>query len=275
MNTILVATDFSDSAQNALDLAILLARSRQASLLLLHSVAVYPALETVAAPPVFAQNADSYSSAKTSLEQKAAQIREQGIACEIRLETGSVTEVIRQLVEQQLIDLVVVGRTGTGNWFMELIGNHASDLVSALTVPVLMVPPDWPVTEIKQIAYATQLEFDETEVLREVFDLAQSLGASVALVKVNVPFEPNIHPDADYLADIREAFSRESYEVVTRDADTVSEGVVQVAEEVGANLLVLASHHRNLLTQLINPSKSKQVLAKSSLPTLVFPLEAM
>lgn len=275
MTTILVATDLSDGARNAIDLAVLLARSQGAGLLLLQSVTDYPTPETLGAPPMLVDKADSPPTANADLEQKAAQIRAQGVVCEIKLDTGSVTESIRRVIGQQPVDLVVVGRTSTGNWFTELFGSQASDLVSALMVPVLMVPPDWTLTDINQIAYATQLEFDETDALRQVFDLAKSLTASVFLLKVNVPFEPNIHPDADYLNDIRKAFPGESYEVITRDADTVSEGVVAIAQEIGADLLVLTSHHRNLLTQLINPSKARQVLVTSSLPTLVFPLESL
>jgi nucleotide-binding universal stress UspA family protein len=190
------------------------------------------------------------------------------------LETGSLTELARQMVQENGVDLVVVGRTETSTgWLAQLFGSQASDLLEALDVPVLMVPPEAETPVFRQILYATQLEFDERAVLRQVFDWAKTLGASVRLVKLDVPFEPNIHRDEDYLKDIKTAFAGESYEFIQREAETVSGGLSDAARDLGADLLVLTSHHRSFLDQLVNPSKARQVLLQSPVPTLVFPLE--
>lgn len=272
MKTLLVTTDFSDHSHVTLRVAAALAQRLQSRIALLHSVPIYPAAEPLTTVDVGLN--DQYEVSKKGLENQAEALRQQGIAVETILEGGSLSELVRDAVQEKSADLVVVGRTETSTgWLAQLLGNQASDLVEALDVPVLMVPPDAPVTELHKILYATQLEFDEREILRQVFSLAKTLGASVQLVKLNVPFEPNIHRDKDYLADIERAFANETYEFVRREAETVSGGLSDAARELGADLLVLCSHHRTFFDQLINPSKARQVLLQSPVPTLVFPLE--
>lgn len=272
MKTLLATTDFSEHSHTTLRVTAALAQRLQSRVLLLHSVPIYPTAEPLTTVDIGFN--DQYEASKNALERQAETLRQQGIPVEILLEGGSLSELVRDAVQEKAADLVVVGRTETSTgWLAQLMGNQASDLVEALDVPVLMVPPDAPVSEFHKILYATQLEFDERVILRQVFDLAKLLGASVQLVKLNVPFEPNIHRDKDYIADIERAFAGETYELLQRKADTVSGGLSDAARELSADLLVLCSHHRTFLDQLINPSKARQVLLQSPVPTLVFPLE--
>lgn len=272
MKTLLVTTDFSEHSHTTLRVAATLANRLQGRIVLLHSVPIYPASEPLTTVDVGLS--EQYETSKTKLDEQAETLRQAGVPVETLLEGGSLSELVRDAVEEKAADLVVVGRTETSTgWLAQLLGNQASDLVEALDVPVLMVPPDAPVAEFRNILYATQLEFDERDILRQVFDLANVLGASVRLVKLDVPFEPNIHRDRDYVADIERAFAGETYELLRREAETVSGGLADAARELGADLLVLCSHHRTFLDQLINPSKARQVLLRSPVPTLVFPLE--
>jgi len=272
MKTLLVTTDFSEHSRTTLRVAAALAGRLHGHVVLLHSVPIYPAAEPLTTVDVGLS--EQYETSKTKLEEQAELLRQADVSVETLLEGGSLSELVRDAVQEKSADLVVVGRTETSTgWLARLLGNQASDLVEALDVPVLMVPPDAPVAEFHKILYATQLEFDEREILRQVFDLAKRLDSSVQLVKLNVPHEPNIHRDKDYIADIEGTFAGESYELLQRKAETVSGGLSDAARELGADLLVLCSHHRTFLDQLINPSKARQVLLQSPVPTLVFPLE--
>ncbi len=272
MKTILVTTDFSEHSHTTVRLAAAMAQRTQGHLILVHSVPLYPASEPLTTVDIGLS--EQYESSKSQLEKQAESLRQPGLSIETVLESGSLGEMTRQLVKEKSVELVVVGRTETSTgWLAQLFGSQASDLVEALDVPVLMVPPGAVVGDFHKILYATQLEFDERAVLRRVFAWAKLLGASVQLVKLNVPFEPNIHRDEDYLHDIKKTFAGESFEFSGREAETVSGGLSEAAAELGADVLVLTSHHRSFLDQLINPSKARQVLLQSPVPTMVFPLE--
>ena len=98
------------------------------------------------------------------------------------------------------------------------------------------------------------------------------LGANVALTKVNAPFEPDIQSDQQFIEQIKSAFVKETFSIDTTISNSVTEGILTTAAERGVNLIVLAAHHRNFLTQLIDPSKSKQVIIRSDIPVLTYQL---
>ncbi|MBC7891629.1 MAG: universal stress protein [Sphingobacteriaceae bacterium] len=275
MKRLLVATDFSAQSHPVLAWAAQFALALPAKVVLLHAQSIaYPATELPTDPMVMLAPLPDEGAAQTALDRQADDLRQQGIACETRLVSDDLTEALRDDVAETPTDFVVLGRRAEASdgWLAQLFGTSATDVVAKLNVPVLMVPAEASEGPVRRIVYATQLEWDETAVLRQTFDLARALGASVQLVKLNAPFEPNLARDEDFIADIRQNFSEESFELTTREADTVSGGLVAFAEEVGADLLILTSHHHSLLDQLITPSKAKQVLVQTTLPTLVFPL---
>ncbi len=275
MKRLLVATDFSAQSRPVLAWAAQFALVLPAEVLLLHAQPItYPATELPTDPMGMLAPLPDEGAAQTALDRQADGLRQQGIACETRLVLNDLTDALRDAVAETPTDFVVLGRRAEASdgWLAQLFGTSATDVVAKLDVPVLMVPGEASAAPVRRIVYATQLEWNETAVLRQTFDLARALGASVQLVKLNAPFEPNLARDEDFIADIRRNFSEESFELTTREADTVSGGLVAFAEEAGADLLILTSHHHSLLDQLITPSKAKQVLVQTTVPTLVFPV---
>ncbi|MFT4032931.1 MAG: universal stress protein [Siphonobacter sp.] len=274
MKNILIATDFSENAKPAVEWALQLACHTNSTLHILHTyLPVYPMTETVAGPSVMVEWEETYRvSAQERMDKLAVELKTRCPKVETHLELGPLTTVIEELVTDSSIDLVVMGRSESGGWIFELLGSAATQLIDDISVPVLVVPAEVTQFKIERIAYATQLEFDELKVLKEIYQWADDLNASVQLINVQTEREPNINSDEDALEEIRAAFPTRHTMVLQRTAHSVEEGINELVIDTEADLLVTASHHRNLFTQIVNPSNSRKLLLHSHIPTMVFSL---
>lgn len=274
MNNILIATDFSDNSNKALQYAILIAKATKSDLYLVHTY-----LPRYVEPGIYA-DADTMQKAlddqKDALYSKmvplATQVEESGVKCHVALEMNDVISGVFDIVEKNNIDLIVMGRTGSGGFLSKLIGSNAAHITAKAHVPVLTIPNQVEDVKIDKILYATQLEFDENHILSQVFELSHQLGASVALTKINAPFEPDVQSDKQFVEQIKAAFVKENFTLDTTISNSVTEGILTTANERDIDLIVLAAHHRNFLSQLIDPSKSKQVIIRSDIPVLTYQL---
>ena len=73
------------------------------------------------------------------------------------------------------------------------------------------------------------------------------------------------------LAEIQQSFSREGISVDTKIIRGVaaSEGIVQIANEIGADLFILGSHGRTGVKKMMLGSVAQNVLTQSPVPVLV------
>lgn len=275
MKNILVATDFSENSQKALQYATLLAKAYKAKIYLLHTYLPYFVEPGIYADSLMMQEAlnEQYESMNAKFIPLVKELEEAGIEHETLLELNDVTSGIFDAIEEHEIDFLVIGRTGSGGFINKLIGSNAAHITAKASIPVLAIPQQLENVGIKQILYATQLEYEECDVLAEVFALAQKLGAKVNLVKVEASFEPDIQADKQFIDQIKGTFVKEDFEITKVTAGNVTEGILKTAKAQESDLIILAAHHRNFLSQIIDPSKSKQVIISSPLPVLTYQLK--
>ncbi|MEZ4902026.1 MAG: universal stress protein [Spirosomataceae bacterium] len=139
--------------------------------------------------------------------------------------------------------------------------------------PVLVIPSKSEVETIKQVLYATELERPEKNALGFSFDLTEHFNASLSLIKVNAPFEVNVFDDTQFVKEIEAVFGTKKFNLHIVEADSVLDGLKYYAEENHTDLLVMATRQRDWLSELINPSFSKKMIATTNIPLLVCHLQ--
>lgn len=136
---VLVPTDGSESALEAFDHAVALARHCDAELHVIN--AVDPTL--VPAELGVDDVVDALERAGRDIVEELGRLAlAEGLAVETAVVSGSPAEAIRRYATEHAIDLVVVGthgRTGLDRW---LLGSVAERVVRTAPVPVLTVRPD-------------------------------------------------------------------------------------------------------------------------------------
>jgi universal stress protein A len=140
--TILVATDFSDSADAALAYAAELGAKLDASLHLVHAIGV-PAMGVPEMGVAYAaMSIESLTkAAQASMDELVARYRDRIPLAPTRLEVGDARDVIDNVAEQIGADLIVMGTHGRRGIRRMFIGSVAESVVRSAPCPVLTIRP--------------------------------------------------------------------------------------------------------------------------------------
>jgi nucleotide-binding universal stress UspA family protein len=146
MRRILVPTDFSDSARQALEWAVSLAREFKAELLLLHVVEnLTVGYASDLFPVPMAEVYEEISGyARGELAKLAEEVRAKGVSVTERLAQGTPSAEIIRLAKEEGIDLIVVGSHGRGLLDHALFGSTTERVVRKAPCPVLTCRPPKP-----------------------------------------------------------------------------------------------------------------------------------
>ena len=285
--SILVATDFSEDAGHAVARAAMIAAGVPARLSLLHVVSapMLVALRTMfgRSDPQDAGNR-MIEEARQSLQALAAMLGslDGEVACEIRV--GKVVDEVLAAAAQH--DLLVLGPRGSNPLRDLILGTTAERLLAKSTRPVLVArqPGREP---YRQVAVAMDFSPDSVAALRAAARLAP--GAELAAVHAfDLPFEGKLlaagiredeiqHYRAQARLDAMRGIERAASEAgldPMRVSRVVQQGhagrtVLEQAEHLGADLIVLGKHGESGLEELMLGSVTRHVLSDAKCDVLV------
>jgi nucleotide-binding universal stress UspA family protein len=136
---ILVAHDFSDSAQHALDLALDIAEKLGGTILVIHAYDV-PTFGLPEGPAMTAEMIRQIeTAARTALDGVVSRARRPGVLVEGVLRQGPAWSEIDAAAKEAKADLVVVGTHGRRGLARALLGSVAEKVVRTAPCPVLTV----------------------------------------------------------------------------------------------------------------------------------------
>lgn len=278
MKTILFPTDFTNTSHHALSWAKFFAHQYDATLIVLHVYQLpmpdttLPTMGDLGMGAIASVELEQIG--RENLEKFVAQLRSDGFTADPDWRMGSVDDEIINSANDHHADLIVTGRSELTGFFDRLVGSAATDVARAATCPVLVVPTSDEETadrliHIKQVVYATQLEFDERAMMAQVLSLARTFGATLTLVKVNAASQPDLYDDNQFLGQLQRQFGDLPMHVDTVNARTVSAGLTDYLDQHPTDLLVMTTLERGFLANLINPSQTERMISRSMVPVLV------
>ncbi len=134
MKTILIATDFSKAAKNAMMYGIEFAKAIQAKVILFNAYAVpHPSPGLTIAVSKF----DVKAAADSQLEQEAEEIN---FSLELCSEEGYGAADILNLADEKNADYIITGMKGSGKNIKKIFGTTALSLARQSHIPVIVVP---------------------------------------------------------------------------------------------------------------------------------------
>lgn len=283
MNRILIPIDFSENADRALSAAKIMADKESTQLLVLHAYQPYiedvtgtsgTGLPGIGSPDFFSVTNELENEFRHRLDQYTDALTAEGYNAEAIWSAGSVQSSVEQSITEYNPDLIVMGRTGTGGFLDKLIGSSATHIALHSPCPVMIIPPQSTPESFKKIVYATQFEYDENDVLKEVYVLMNHLGSKLTLLKINTDSQMNVQSDDQYIASIKNEFAITDESIVIRTAKHVLDGIEEYCDEIGADLLIMSARERSFLEEfLINPGVTKKLVVDTHIPLLVFHLK--
>jgi len=288
IRTVLVGTDFSASAKQAVARAARIAAARGATLSLLHVIEqdwMLAARSLVGGRDFQAAVEEQCTMQLGALADEVAQL-EGGQRPKVMLRTGSPIQELNRA--SQAADLVVVA-CGGGNHPLRqaTLGSTASRLARLATGPLLAVRTATQ-GDYRRVLVATDFSEVSVDVMQAAMRLAPD--ASSELVHCfDIAYEGRLRlagaadQDLDrYRSQARAAAEREAQALVTRGQMpartriSIRQGdarfeLLEAAQRSGADLIVVGKHGRSFLTDTLLGSVTSWLLAEAPCDVLVVP----
>ena len=279
MKRILVPTDFSPAAQTAADVAASIARKENAQLILLHVIEL-PSDDSynVEGEVLTIENWEEkifsmklIERGKQKLERLTRDLNNLGVAATSQLRMGSPFLGIRNFVQTEEIDLVVMGTSGHSRLEEMIIGSNTEKVVRHAKCPVLTVHNAVVKSDFKNIVYATNLSPEEEPFGKVVINTRDMYNGTVHLVRINTPL--NFESDVKVKNDM-EAFAKriglKNYTINTYNHYKEEEGIMHFAKAIDADLIALSTHGRTGFAHVLAGSIAEDVANHSAIPVLTF-----
>jgi nucleotide-binding universal stress UspA family protein len=186
METIVVGTDFSGPAKNAVYYASELAKYFSAKLILVNAVPMpLNGYGSMAPLQVMAELQSNSEQLLKELKQEIIR-KNYDFGIECVSEIGNCFGVINDVAKRYSADLLVMGMVGEGGLLKRhLIGSSALHAAREITIPLFIVPEAVTYRRIHQICFACDMDhIEETTLLHTVKYFATAFDAEIELVTI-------------------------------------------------------------------------------------------
>lgn len=269
MNKILLLTDFSENARNAALFAINAFDPDQFKFILLNSYdRIYTTTEVT-----FSLSEQMHIQSQENLSKEADLLRQRSgtnILFEKFSFLGFLSEAVNQTALTKKPDLVVMGTKGETGLPAILIGSHASSLIKAINLPLLIVPEKATFTGLKNIVLAA----DEQTILKPhhlepLVQLAGIFDSRIQVVNVykDEKHAPSVHGDQGKT--LIDQFPGNMAEIHYIQDAHKGHGLARFTHSHPCDLVVLVERSRNFIVDLFHRSLSKNLALHLDIPLLV------
>lgn len=262
MKSILVPTDFSDTASNAVNYAAAFCKDYNLELNLLNVMHV-PYVDANAPITLADTMMDNERKSTTEKLQRvsARLVQDYGIAVSLHADFGLGSELIIEKSEELGVDIIAMGTSGESGFVRSLLGSVTEAVVGWAKIPVLAIPKDAKYTGFKVAVLGKDYQENLRKEMVETYRLLQKEDGRLDVVSV----EPS---GEDYTQEIivEEGGIRE----VSVWAKSVAKGLQTYLDTENADLLVLKHHSRNFIQELFQKSTTKELLKESSIPLYIY-----
>ncbi|TDU43765.1 nucleotide-binding universal stress UspA family protein [Gelidibacter sediminis] len=272
MKKILVPTDFSEQAENALKVAAQLARKHDSKIYLLHMLEL----------PL--QEVDMMNAASPIPEamffMKLAQQKFEDLLARDYLNGLMVHDIVKNYpsfssiidtCHEYNVDLIVMGSHGATGLKEMFIGSNTEKVVRTSDIPVLVIKNEHANFKVDRFVFASDFNKDNRETYKQATEVAKIFNAKMYLVMVNTAnsFISTSEARKRINAFIKDS-EFENYSTHIYNDDSVEQGILNFSKDIDADLIGISTHGRQGIAHFFNGSISEDLVNHSKRPVMTF-----
>lgn len=281
---ILVPTDFSNCAYNAMRFALQFSDKYDSEITIQLLHVVFPEVEPIDFP-TFSDNATrqrvewSEENLQRFAEVSLAQVQEIGplkrvpnITFTIEIGTNPAASVAK-VAKKEEVDLIIMGTQGENSPLERFLGTTASAAISKAAIPIMVIPEKFKLESLLNLAYATDLSTTDPYHIWEVAKFFEPM--QLILRVVHIDQAGNEEATQLQMKNLENFFKDQvpTLKISFHDipGNDVIQGLMDFNESWGIDLMILYRKHRGFFEQLLHHSITKSAVLKSDIPSLVIP----
>ncbi len=263
MKTILVPTDFSACALNALKYAVVLAKATDSKVILFHAFAM-PSNPNAG----FLTGVDKLLQLETEeSEHKLKEIKSHfpDTAIEPLIYRGDLLGGIKEVCVERDVDLVVLGTEGDSGTERLFFSSFTVSAIGNLQTPMLVVPDEAEPALPTVATYATEFDQDDYDAIIEAKALLAPLHLSIKALHIRKPNQPP-HPMAH---EFESFFANRGIELNYRTSSDPEDGILGYMNDEKPGIMILLRRKRSFFGALFSRSVTKDLAYVTHIPLLI------
>ena len=274
MKQILVASDFSQSALDALLYALPLAKALKMEIAVIHAIHPTEGIQTSTYNAIFIE--DYYSRKRAALQEwvnpHVAKADYQDIPVTTVCVVGALRAVINQYIEYNNVSFLVMGITGATG-ITGIVGSNASMAVSKLRIPTLIVPQgsvpsSSPVLTLATDYKTTKFSIKDKKAMTQLLKIAPENRLEVIHIWEKDTDPEELKSDEQKLQQMLPT-AQMHFHYIEEDVQTVR-GIVDFVTKNETDILCLVKRDHNVIYRLFGSGTTvNQLINKSVKAVLV------
>ncbi len=270
MKTILVPTDFSKTAQNAINYAVEIAKLTKAKLVLFHAFHV-PVIPSEV--PIMLPTDEIEKDCIKGLNEIAKKIHlkhRKNLAIECVCKYGFAVDEIDQFAKVKKVDLIVMGMQGSGYLSEKLIGSITTAMIRKSKCPIMAIEKSVKFRSIKKIVLANDYkEIRDKKILKPLKEFVELFNSHLYIL--------NVVPELEVIPTAKEAAEGIKLEGSLKNIDhsfhsiwneDITNGVNDFISKKKIDMVVMIPRKHKIFETIFNEPHAKRMAFHTSVPLL-------
>lgn len=271
---ILVPTDFSKNAANALKYAVKIAEKSKSEIILFHAYHIIFYAPDMPIDYVGQQIISVRESVENQINFLRDKIRKTSrvkIDCVI-MEALPVDGIL-SVIKKKKIDLIIMGTKGASGIKKIIIGSVTSKIIEKSERPILVIPSKGIFEGIKKITYATDYHTNDISIIKKVIEIAKIFKSHINVLHVAVS-EYTLQVENDILKrfiqkiENKVKYKNMSFQILFSKSE--EKALEKYLKKDSTDVLVMSTRYHTLLEKFFAKNITKTLSYKTNVPMLVF-----
>lgn len=271
MKKILVPIDFSDTAMNALDYSVELAKHFEAELLIYHCFYVPDlAYDSI----LYMENGDANEKeSMQSLEGLRTSILSENPELKIRTfcSSGQTVDQINKYAKEKGADYIVIGTHGAGYLEERIIGSTTSSLIKNAVTPVLVIDRNVKFKPLENIVLASDfIKTNNYKVLKPLKELVNHFKSHLCVL--NVYQEESIVPTIGEIVasfELDKSLKHTKHTFFYANNNEIVDGINVFVKERQMDMVAMIARKHSFIERIFREPYTKAMVFHSQVPFLV------
>lgn len=275
--TIVMATDFSDSSEAALNYLLKFIAKAEINLFLLYVQPVPLISSDLPYDVVYKELKHAREVSHRNLLRMSKKII--SLHPEVKLnyifEEGDVEERIVDTAKDLKPDLLVIGTKSKGNFFKWFEGSTTSYLIRSACSPVMVVPQDVKFKEVRECVFASSFQDEDKIFINHAGKISSLSNARLSVLNVVKKLNDSAKERLmKFTSSIKRTAKYHNLEFKVREGhEEVEREIGNYLHESRPQLVFMATHKKTFMQKLLGKSITEKVAEVSPVPLIVYHTE--
>ncbi|WP_289664895.1 universal stress protein [Flavobacterium panacagri] len=270
MKRILVPTDFSEHAEDALKVAAQIAKKNNSEIIILHMLELpHQSNDAILGGISIPESMLFMKKANEMLDKVSEKPYLDGIEVTEIVKMDKPIHGITQISKEHNIDLIVMGSHGSSGVEELLIGSNTEKVVRNSEIPVLVIKKDITDFNVANVVFASDFSEEAKKPFEKLLNFTQLFDSKIHLVNICTPnsFKPT-HIAEEAINEFVDQFNISNYTTQIYNDTNIEKGIINFANRINADLIGMCTHGRTGFAHFFNGSISEGLVNHAVRPVI-------